>query len=102
MLPLVRPVGLLLAAACLLPLTASAVPIRAADGVPTSIPGRQTGPRHPGVVTVTPPDADLRSASVTTNRRGRPVPGLNRTLSTFNGQRSSVAKKATRPASSNL
>jgi hypothetical protein len=78
------------------------VPIRAADGVSTSIPGRQAGPRHPGVVTVSPPVAELGSTSVSTNRRGRPVPGLNRTLSTVDGQRARVAEGATSPAASQL
>ncbi len=100
--PVVRPLGLLLAAASLLPLAASAVPIRAADGVSTSVPGRQAGPRHPGVVTVSPPSADLGSASLSTNRRGRPVPGLNKTLSNRDGQRARVAEGVPSPSASQL
>jgi hypothetical protein len=100
--PVVRPLGLLLAAASLLPLAASAVPIRAADGVATSVPGRQAGPRHSGVVSVPPSNADNGSASLSTNRRGRPVPGMTKTVSNRDGQRPSLAEGVSSPADSQL
>jgi hypothetical protein len=100
--PVVRPLSLLLTAASLFPLAASAVPIRATDGVPTSVPGRQAGPRHPGVVTVSRPDAGLGSASLSTNRRGRPVPSQNKTLSNRDGQRARLAEGTPSPGASQL
>lgn len=102
MSPLARPLGLLLATTCLLPLAAAAVPIRAADGVSTSVPGRQTGPRHPGVVTMSPSVAGGAEASDFSNRRGRPVPSQGKTLSTADGQRARVAEEIPTPAASQL
>ena len=102
MLPLFRPIGLLLAAASLMPLGVSAVPIRAADGVPTSVSGPQSGPRHPGVVSLSSPNPGPGSASLSTNRRGRPVPGQNKSLSSRDGQRARVAENVSSPAASQL
>jgi hypothetical protein len=102
MVPIVRPLGLALAAACLLPLAASAVPIRAADGVATSVPGRQTGPRHPGVMTVSTPNAGLGSAGISPNRRGRPVPSLSKSPSPSDGQRARVAEGVPNASASQL
>ena len=87
------PLGIALASAAFLPLAATAVPIKAADGVPTSVPNSQSGPRHPGLIPAAP--ADVGSASQSLNRRGRPVPSLSKSLSTGDSQRPSVAESGT-------
>ncbi|MFM9086604.1 MAG: hypothetical protein ACKOPT_00360 [Cyanobium sp.] len=69
---LLLPLGLSLAGALLSPLSASAVPIQAANGVAVSVPGRASGPRHPGVITL--PKSSEASPSFLKSS-GRPVPG---------------------------
>jgi hypothetical protein len=86
----VFPLGIALASASLLPLTASAVPIKAADGVSTSVPNSQSGPRRPGLIRSTPRAGD--TASQFSNRRGRPVPSLSKAADTGADQRARVAE----------
>jgi hypothetical protein len=92
----VLPLGIALASASLLPLAASAVPIKAADGVSTSVPNSQSGPRRPGPIRPAPRAGDTASQFV--NRRGRPVPSLSKPLNTGDDQRPRVAEGVPSPA----
>jgi hypothetical protein len=86
----VLPLGLALASASLLPMTAEAVPIKAADGVSTSVPNSQSGPRRPGLIPQTPQAGDTANQFV--NRRGRPVPSVSKSLDPGADQRARVAE----------
>lgn len=97
-----RPLGLALAGVCLLPLAASAVPIRAADGVPTSVPGSKAGPRHPGVIPLSPLAPALSASTVSPNRRGRPVPSLSKATTPNDSPRARVAEGVSSSAARQL
>lgn len=92
-------IGIALASTLLVPLAASAVPIKAADGVSDSAASSASGPRRPGLITPAPVNGD--SASQTINRRGRPVPGqASKPLAATEDQRPAVAdNEPSRPAS---
>lgn len=92
MFQVVRPVGLALAGACLLPLAAFAMPIKAVNGPSTSVTSSRSGPKHPGLIPPTAPDASLSSASALTNRRGRPVPSQSKMAGLDENHRTRVAE----------
>ena len=72
------PLGLALAGTLLAPLSATAIPIEAANGVADSVPGSAAGPRHPGVISLTKTSVEAPSPF---KASGRPVPGTGlRTL----------------------
>ncbi|MFM7170931.1 MAG: hypothetical protein ACKOYH_08825 [Cyanobium sp.] len=66
------PLGLALAGTLLSPLSASAVPIEAANGVADSVPGSAAGPRHPGVTVLIKSSGGSPSSF---KASGCPVPG---------------------------
>lgn len=93
-------IGIALASALLVPLAASAVPIKGADGVPDAA-AAASGPRRPGLITPAASNGD--AASQTINRRGRPVSGqANNALSSPAEQRSNVAENENGRAPSQL
>jgi hypothetical protein len=100
MFKVVLPLGIALASAWLLPLTASAMPIKAADGVSTSAPNTPSGPRRPGLIPPTPQAEETTSQLV--NRRGRTVPSLSQSVQAGDDQRPRVAESVPSRAPSEL
>ncbi len=68
---LLLPLGFALAGSLVSPLSATAIPIRAVNGVAQTVPSSTAGPRHPGVISLTESSAGQVSAL---KPSGRPVP----------------------------
>ncbi|MEB3259195.1 MAG: hypothetical protein VKP63_01045 [Cyanobacteriota bacterium] len=83
-------------AATLLPLAASAVPIRATDGKHEAVLQTPAGPRRPGLIPVPAATTGPLTDGQMLNQRGRPVPGVsanrNTMEATTESQRAKVAE----------